>query len=519
MTSSPNRPRTVSSPCTTRACPAARWRSSSSPRCRSPVVVGVRRRPDRAARWCGSDRRSAYEVRAVTDPQAPPARRHDRRGRRLARQRRGAGPHAPRCEQGSRTSGWSPAAAAAPAVAGRHSSVDDALRASVHTPAGLDIGARTPRGGRAVDPRRDRVRTAARRRGPRDHAAPPGRSTPRRRPRPHRHRPGLRHDRWLPSATSPHLEPRGPGTGSAAPGAGRRSSTTPPPTRREPARGQPSRGRGARGPAPGRRRPARRGWTRSTTSPTRALATALFCAARLRQPVLLEGEPGVGKTEAAKSLAAVLRHPAGAAAVLRGHRRWPRRCTSGTTRGSCWHPAGRGARRDAGRGRPVRPTSSWSRDRCSPRCEHPGPRPAVLLIDEVDRADDDFEAFLLELLGRARRSPSRSSARSAPPYPPIVVLTSNRTRDLHDALKRRCLYHWIDYPRPRAQRGDRPAAGAGQLRHARAAGGRSGGAAAHASTCRSLRASPRRSTGSARWSCSASAPSMPTRWTARWGRC
>jgi len=77
--------------------------------------------------------------------------------------------------------------------------------------------------------------------------------------------------------------------------------------------------------------------------------------------------------------------------------------------------------------------------------EHPGPRPAVLLIDEIDRADDDFEAFLLELLGDAAVTiPELGTVRAT--HPPIIVLTSNRTRDLHDALKRRCLYHWIDYP-------------------------------------------------------------------------
>ena len=72
--------------------------------------------------------------------------------------------------------------------------------------------------------------------------------------------------------------------------------------------------------------------------------------------------------------------------------------------------------------------------------------PPVLLIDEVDRADEEFEAFLLEILSRLRRSPSRRSAPSARERPPRVILTSNRTREVHDALKRRCLYHWIDYP-------------------------------------------------------------------------
>ena len=79
--------------------------------------------------------------------------------------------------------------------------------------------------------------------------------------------------------------------------------------------------------------------------------------------------------------------------------------------------------------------------------EHPGPRPAVLLIDEIDRADDDFEAFLLELLAEAAVTiPELGTVRAT--HPPIIVLTSNRTRDLHDAVKRRCLYQWIDYPSP-----------------------------------------------------------------------
>ena len=78
---------------------------------------------------------------------------------------------------------------------------------------------------------------------------------------------------------------------------------------------------------------------------------------------------------------------------------------------------------------------------------HPGPLPAVLLIDELDRADDDFEAFLFELLAEASVTiPELGTVRAS--HPPAVVLTSNRTRDLHDALKRRCLYHWIDYPSP-----------------------------------------------------------------------
>ena len=94
--------------------------------------------------------------------------------------------------------------------------------------------------------------------------------------------------------------------------------------------------------------------------------------------------------------------------------------------------------------------------------EHPGPRPAVLLIDEIDRADDDFEAFLLELLAEASVTIPELGTIIAT-HPPIIVLTSNRTRDLHDAVKRRCLYHWIDYPTPRARGGDRAPPREGRL--------------------------------------------------------
>ena len=98
--------------------------------------------------------------------------------------------------------------------------------------------------------------------------------------------------------------------------------------------------------------------------------------------------------------------------------------------------------------------STCSAVRCCEAIDHPGPLPAVLLIDELDRADDDFEAFLFELLAEASVTiPELGTVRAS--HPPAVVLTSNRTRDLHDALKRRCLYHWIDYPSPRARGRDR----------------------------------------------------------------
>jgi MoxR-like ATPase len=174
------------------------------------------------------------------------------------------------------------------------------------------------------------------------------------------------------------------------------------------------------------------------------LATALFLAARMGQPILLEGEPGVGKTEAAKALAAVLDTP-----LIR------LQCYEGLTSAEAlyeWnYPRQLLAIRLAeARGEAPREADLFSDEYLLERpllaaLDHPGPRPAVLLIDEVDRGDDEFEAFLFELLAEAAVTiPELGTRRAA--YPPVVVLTSNRTRDLHDALKRRCLYHWIDYP-------------------------------------------------------------------------
>jgi MoxR-like ATPase len=174
------------------------------------------------------------------------------------------------------------------------------------------------------------------------------------------------------------------------------------------------------------------------------LGTALFLAARMGQPLLLEGEPGVGKTEAAKALAGAIDTP-----LIR------LQCYEGLTSAEAlyeWnYPRQLLAIRLAeATGETPREADLFGEDYLLARpllaaIEHPGPRPAVLLVDEVDRGDDEFEAFLFELLAESAVTiPELGTRRAA--FPPVVVLTSNRTRDLHDALKRRCLYHWIDYP-------------------------------------------------------------------------
>jgi MoxR-like ATPase len=174
------------------------------------------------------------------------------------------------------------------------------------------------------------------------------------------------------------------------------------------------------------------------------LATALFCAVRLPQPILLEGEAGVGKTQAAKSLADVL-----------GTRLIRLQCYDGIEAAEAlyeWnYPRQLLAIRLAeAEGSHLREADLFGRDYLVERpllqaVQHRGPVPAVLLIDEVDRADEAFEAFLFELLAEASITIPEIGTVTAE-QPPLAVLTSNRTRDLHDALKRRCLYHWIDYP-------------------------------------------------------------------------
>jgi MoxR-like ATPase len=190
--------------------------------------------------------------------------------------------------------------------------------------------------------------------------------------------------------------------------------------------------------------------------PDRGLATAVFLALEMGRPLLLEGEPGVGKTEVGKVLAGIL-----GAELIR------LQCYEGIDASQALYDWDYSRQLLYARALQVGGVGSaepqGSRAQPDPRervGELYGPeflleRPllhalragagAVLLIDELDRADDEFEAFLLEVLSEfAVTIPELGTVAAA--APPAVVITSNRTRELHDALKRRCLYHWIDFP-------------------------------------------------------------------------
>ena len=180
----------------------------------------------------------------------------------------------------------------------------------------------------------------------------------------------------------------------------------------------------------------------------RALATVLFLSLRMRRPLFLEGEAGVGKTEIAKVLAETLGRP-----LIR------LQCYEGLDVASAvyeWNYAAQMVEIRIAEAAGVADRSTIAGDVFSERflVKRPilkaleptatGSAP-VLLIDELDRADEAFEAFLLEVLAESQVTiPEFGTIRA--PVPPIVIITTNRTREIHDALKRRCLYHWVDYP-------------------------------------------------------------------------
>src|SRR5690606_29673205 len=174
---------------------------------------------------------------------------------------------------------------------------------------------------------------------------------------------------------------------------------------------------------------------------SRPLATAVFLALNLGRPLLLEGEAGVGKTELAKVLARALDTP-----LIR------LQCYEGLDIASAayeWNVARQMLEiRIAEASREKLVAGMYSREMLIARPLLQAltqPKSPVLLIDELDRADEPFEAFLLEVLAESQLSvPELGTIRAE--HPPIVILTSNRTREIHDALKRRCLYAWVDYP-------------------------------------------------------------------------
>jgi MoxR-like ATPase len=180
--------------------------------------------------------------------------------------------------------------------------------------------------------------------------------------------------------------------------------------------------------------------------PDRALATTVFLATRLGRPIFLEGEPGVGKTALARVLAEIL-----------GTELIRLQCYEGLDTHTAlyeWNyprqmlevrlQEARGLERER-IGADIFSEAFLLERPLLRAIRSAGPKPPVLLIDEVDRADEEFEAFLLEVLSEFQITiPEIGTIRAR--QIPVVVLTSNRTRELHDALKRRCLYHWIDYP-------------------------------------------------------------------------
>ena len=179
----------------------------------------------------------------------------------------------------------------------------------------------------------------------------------------------------------------------------------------------------------------------------RSLATTLFLGLKMGRPLFLEGEAGVGKTEIAKVLSEVLERPL-----------FRLQCYDGLDQASAlydWNYQGQMVEIRLAEARGKAQLHTLSEEIFSERflikrpllqaLESDGKGPAVLLIDELDRSDEPFEAFLLELLSDFQVTVPELGTICAN-HPPIVVITSNRTREVHDAVKRRCLYHWLDYP-------------------------------------------------------------------------
>lgn len=172
------------------------------------------------------------------------------------------------------------------------------------------------------------------------------------------------------------------------------------------------------------------------------LSTSLFLALRMGKALLLEGEPGVGKTEVAKALSAIFATP-----LIR------LQCYEGIDISQAvyeWNYPRQLLELQARQPQPGTTTSLYTEEFLLRRpllqaIDASNERAPVLLIDELDRADEEFESFLLELLSDFQITiPELGTLRAR--HRPIVIITSNRTRELHDALKRRCVYHWIDYP-------------------------------------------------------------------------
>ena len=240
----------------------------------------------------------------------------------------------------------------------------------------------------------------------------------------------------------------------------------------------------------------------------RGLTTAIFLSHKLGRPLFLEGEAGTGKTEVAKVLAAILETD-----LIR------LQCYEGLDVHHAvyeWNYARQ----------MMHIRLLESRDETPPERELFGPdfleqRPLlqaidpartkapVLLVDEVDRADAEFEAYLLEVLSDFQITiPEIGTVKAA--HPPVVVVTSNRTREVHDALKRRCLYCWIDYPVLRGGARDRARQGARRFREAWRATSRASSRSCARPSSTSCPASPRRSTGPPPSSRSTGARSTPT---------